>query len=342
MILRKQFLEILIIEVKEEEGREGSAGVRSKTVLFIYTLSQSCHVLFPCSNPFRVNWECVKGHNREFSARCRKCNECRNYRVRAVIARALWKFDRIEVKPKPVFLWTYGTNYEVQDIKKFRRAWRLFSQRMAMARIRLGKDYDPLFYVIEAGTTGRKLHIHQVQGSFVNHKYVRKIWGELTGIEKPNVNFECPKRCNRCNNWTGNKEGKKWVNKYKDRYCKGCGYYIGRKSNFEYLEPKSAFYYCMKYISKAKKNYYYQGRLLKIKLESAGQKIFCDIDLLKTGQCQEGIMKKRISGINRDELQFENSVQVNKVFYEESLAVDLYGKVKLFDYGAKFFNNVII
>ncbi len=286
-------------------------------------------------NDFRIEWLCALGHERRFNIRCRKCANCKSWRVRRIIAICNQKFEVLlndggnfntrdqvglfqDIPDKHVFLWTFGTSLDYEGLGEIKKYWRLFSQRLSMRRLRGSIDYDALFYVIESGSVGRRLHIHAVVYGFVDQKILREIWAEVTGIQEPNVGFSCPKRCNRCGDW----RGRDWVNDYGVSYCLGCGYFIRSRDRFEYLDARSAFNYLAKYMSKDIKNYYYLGRFLKLKIARL-EKLVCNIDLVKEGNCEAGIVTKTYHEDRPTGEHLYSTHVINKVSHSEQID-DLY------------------
>lgn len=172
------------------------------------------------------------------SARCKKCYNCKMNRSSKIVARSMSKFKQLKVKS--VFLWTFGTSLDdtPSNILKIKSYWRKFTQRFAMKKLRKGISYFPLFKVIEAGTKGRKLHIHAIFAKFFEHSpeflksegickkscvHALCTWRQITG-ENSNVQYQ------------GNR----------------------------YSKPVTAFFYCVKYAVKENSSYSYLGEMLKV------------------------------------------------------------------------------
>lgn len=105
---------------------------------------------------------------------------------------------------KSVSMWTLGTNIKYlyasdaygepfDNTYRIMSFWQKFNTRMKVYSKRSGSfRWNPLFYVIEAGSEGNYLHIHLLVDCFLPHDYIRKQWSSVTGIPNPNVNFLTP------------------------------------------------------------------------------------------------------------------------------------------------------
>ncbi len=155
-----------------------------------------------CSNAIgHITLECNSGHKYETKMRCRKCEECLNFRKRKWIAKLIkrWEYNGGDVKL--VYLWTFGTALSRTDdnIRKIKEDWTLFRKRINSHERRgttglLGSKWKPLVYVIESGTKGNKLHVHCVSWGFLPHEFARTVWDDVTGQKDRNVGYSAPKQ----------------------------------------------------------------------------------------------------------------------------------------------------
>lgn len=202
------------------------------------------------------------------------CTPCLLWQKQVWVAKTLERFDKNCPNTNEVIMWTLGTNldWSSENIKRLKRAFELFRKRLwkldwewknpkqyidgegnLVFRYPPPNKYvvwKPLLYVIEEGSTGKKLHYHFIIDGVVSHAFGKQLWRELIGIPNANVAYSRPKRCTDC--------GKVRHNKYK--YCRVC-----KSSKYERLKPHLAFSYLTKYLSKAR-NSYPMGEMLK-KLE---------------------------------------------------------------------------
>lgn len=255
-----------------------------------------------CSYYKSIKFVCMRGHEGIYPVRCRKCSNCKVWRLLRVVWICRSKFELLDPKPVRVFLWTFGTNLEHTglNLDKLKKFWRLFSQRLAMRRIRDQITYDPFFYVLELGSSGKRLHVHAIVGDHVEHGLLRDLWSDVTGIENPNVNFSCPKICRSCGGQSG----------YMAKLCLQCGKSILREGSFYFYEPSTAFNYLLKYLSKGIRNYYYLGRFLKTVIPPVPKRTVCDVKMVDATVCSDGIVYKDFSDVEND---FNVRSIINKV-----------------------------
>lgn len=156
-----------------------------------------------------MTYICATGHRIFVPYKCSAknpniCEDCKESRSRLIISKLFRKleFSHFDEKSK-IYMWTLGTNIDYTfeynwDSEKYQdnlgeiiRPWQLFNTRMKVLRKRIPKlvDYRPIFYVVEAGSTGNKLHIHFLMYGYLEYRLVKNIWSRITGIPKPNVNY---------------------------------------------------------------------------------------------------------------------------------------------------------
>ncbi len=172
------------------------------------------------------------------SSRCKLCYNCKLNRSSKIVARSMSKFKQLKIKS--VFLWTFGTSLEDsrENILLIKSYWRKFTQRFAMKKLRKGISYYPLFKVVEAGSKGRKLHIHAIFAKYFEHS---PEFLKSEGI--------CKKSCvHALCTWRQITSEKSNVQYQGNRYSK----------------PISAFFYCVKYAVKENSSYSYLGEMLKV------------------------------------------------------------------------------
>ncbi len=177
-----------------------------------------------CTEKSAFTWKYIDGFGywRGVTSRCKDCYNCRLHISGKVTAKSMSKFKKL--KRDRVYLWTFGTSLIVGNMDKLAVFWRKFTQRYAMKRKRTGVKYDPLFRVFEAGSKGRRLHVHAIFGDYFDHAEALKVWRSITG-EKSNVQYV---------------------------------------SKPMYANPVNAFFYCAKYAVKGGSKYSYMGAMLKV------------------------------------------------------------------------------
>lgn len=128
------------------------------------------------------------------------CDYCKSSRARQFLSKF---FERVEISGTSLtesVMWTLGTSIEyvreydwdsgrwVDNINEVTSLWQRFNSRMKMEARRNGVAWDPLVYVVEAGSQGNRLHIHLLVMTRISHGMVLRHWRDLTG-ESSNVNF---------------------------------------------------------------------------------------------------------------------------------------------------------
>lgn len=128
------------------------------------------------------------------------CDFCKTSRARQFLAKFFERVELSGVSLDETIMWTLGTSIEyyrdydwdsgrwVDNISEITCLWQKFNSRMKMEARRNGVSWDPLVYVVEAGSEGNRLHVHLLVRSKINHQVVLQHWRDLTG-EKSNVNF---------------------------------------------------------------------------------------------------------------------------------------------------------
>lgn len=208
---------------------------------------------------------CSSEHERLGILRCHKCLECENYRkwkITSLLDHKLTKFiSRKGRSAKYIQLWTFGTDLDdsMENRVVISILWHHFRRCYSKWLKSLGKSTNFLFYVIEAGSTGGKLHIHTVGYGFSPHEKLRTMWKLVSGIAEPNVNYS----------------------RSRDR---------GSTSKVAK--------YLSKYLSKesGRRNYYFLGDLLKIKIVIP--KSICNVNLVKHGECKQYVYKYIIHNLD--------------------------------------------
>lgn len=212
---------------------------------------------FQCTDPVFIGVLCSNNHNSSFPSRCRKCKNCVVQYRRVLYAKFYYKLDKYFEKfgRKPsMFFWTLGTDLEdtIEGRLQLKEYWKLFRHRMKNFTNNYGwytKKYDnlseylidlvrgntgkvkvlftwkALFYVVEAGSLGGRLHFHILVDTYADHSVVIHHWRDITGT-LANVNFT-EKR--------------------------------------DYMTNEKALNYMLKYITKQRGRYYWLGEFHKIK-----------------------------------------------------------------------------
>jgi len=220
----------------------------------------------PCLNPPGwVGGNCINLHLIRFSARCRKCKNCKKHRGRVFVAKALDRRDRLPEIPDKVWLWQFTTPWLITDynLRRLREAWRQFTKKVSDLRrrgVRIcgcgdnrscmheKEQYDVkwLVYAIESGTKGDKLHIHVLITSYVPVHVMRHLWNQATGIPNSYVSY-VPNRCR-----SHRTEG--YIDYKGIKQCDECT---------PHTTGKNAIMYVGKYISEGHR-YYWLGEMLKV------------------------------------------------------------------------------
>ena len=193
---------------------------------------------------------CADGHVSTRFFRCKQCEGCEIWRIRSIRAQVFNRIAQNKLKKQEGLLWTFGTNlkYTSDNYKVFRRYWTKLVDWIRHTY----PSFVLYFRVFEAGTKGKRLHVHFVSNIWSTREdfvRIRQKWSEITSIPKPNVNFRRVKRCSKC---------KKLVDYYKIKnHCDG-----NRK--FEKVGIRSALMYLTKYLTEEYKaamgmrhNYYW-------------------------------------------------------------------------------------
>ena len=105
----------------------------------------------------------------------------------------MYKHDEFKIRYNRYphyFFWTLGTSLDdtKENKKKLSEIWKSFRKKINIDSKRKGYSFNPLFYVIESGTTGNKLHYHILIDGFTPFSKVIKHWRSSTN-EKSNVNY---------------------------------------------------------------------------------------------------------------------------------------------------------
>lgn len=101
-----------------------------------------------------------------------------------------------------ISMWTFGTNvdYEyyydyitekwIDNLSDIIIPWQKFSTRAKVYLKRSGATYTwtPLFYVVESGSSGGKLHIHALVFGFFSHTWALEQWRDIIGYNA-NVHY---------------------------------------------------------------------------------------------------------------------------------------------------------
>lgn len=218
-----------------------------------------------CTNPNGYATDvCADGHVSTRYFRCRKCDGCERWRVKRIRGQVLSRIAQNGLKQEEGLMWTFGTSliYNKKNYELFRKYWKRLSDWLRHTY----PEYTMYFRAIEAGTKGKRLHVHVVTNIWSTYKdfsRIRAKWGEIVGQKNQNTNFKRVKRCKQC---------KKIVDYYKVK--RHCGH-----QRFEKVGIKTAILYLTKYLTKEYKealgmrhNYYWGKPLLyKWKTESVEQ-----------------------------------------------------------------------
>ncbi len=115
----------------------------------------------------------------------RMCDNCSIQRRMVILARLHSVYRENRKFIKGIVLWTIGTKLKntVDGRKTLSEFWKYFRSRMNKKA-----EWEPLFRVVEAGSKGKRLHIHFLNNGFLSHKIVLQAWREVTR-ENSNVNF---------------------------------------------------------------------------------------------------------------------------------------------------------
>lgn len=139
--------------------------------------------------------KCERGSWTKFPVRCRLyevCDPCRRWRVRKIVAKALSRYENLQTKPKTVTMWTFGTSVEDTPIgrKEVSLIWKTFTHRLRtnLARRGIKGGTGINMWTLEAGTKGKRLHIHAIVFGFRPHALYLDAWRSITG-EASNVNY---------------------------------------------------------------------------------------------------------------------------------------------------------
>jgi hypothetical protein len=215
-----------------------------------------------CYMPYRINasnfikpdayfYGCSEDGIRILPKRCGKCRNCRYFKRRRFIARSLRKFEIYNNQSSqmaPIQLWTLGTSLsDTRDnYVTLKRYWRLFTQRINTYKKRGLISYSPIVRVFEAGTIGKRLHVHFINVGTIKHSC--EYWDSDSTGKYLNEEFKCTTQCVTCI-WRSITQEKSNVN------------FRSKRSE----SPMSAFSYCAKYIAKGNR-YSYLGnfRLIKV------------------------------------------------------------------------------
>ncbi len=206
-----------------------------------------------CTRPTgRYTAYCETDHNRLGFLRCHECEGCEQYRKVRIVRKISGKLINFLGTKRRVVnkltLWTLGTSLDDDKFNRitikaymdeFRKVWRKYC-------ISRNRKTTWLFYVIEAGSRGNKLHIHMINYGFVHQKEVLAIWRGITG-ELSNINFSKRRRSGSVQK----------ISNYMSKY-------LGKEGN-------------------SRRNYYYLGDLVRI--EVLEPKSICGVKLLKGGRC---------------------------------------------------------
>ncbi len=202
---------------------------------------------------------CAVSHAEERALRCHSCGNCERWRQLRIIMNLKEKLIRYIEMPgeqrfaKYLRLWTLGTNWEDTEINRmkikvcyvqWRKLWYKWCKRKK-------HRYQLLFYVIESGSSGNRLHIHFIAYGYQNWEKMISLWSSVTEIKNPNCHFSSERK-------TGN------VSKVAFYMAK----YLGKESG--------------------RRNYYYLGELIG-KLPTVRN--VCNSKLLGGSKCPEYIYR---------------------------------------------------
>ncbi len=121
-------------------------------------------------------------------ARCpkaAKCDLCQSMWVKGLITsfhtRKLRSGDIVE----QAILWSLGSSKRDTGAERaaLGHSWELFRTWMNEY-----SDWKPIFRVVEVGARGKRLHIHFIATSYIDHEVVLEAWRSAVG-ESANVNF---------------------------------------------------------------------------------------------------------------------------------------------------------
>ncbi len=140
------------------------------------------------------------------------CVECLVKRAKRFIFNFLYRYQRSTLGFIPwegnFYMWTLGTNllndyyfdwdqdrYETPSITAMTRMWTLFHAKAKKFLSQSG--YHPIVKVLEAGTTGDRLHWHFINYGKIPHAKVLKTWRSVTEhffkeLSNVNVNGKDP------------------------------------------------------------------------------------------------------------------------------------------------------
>jgi DNA-directed RNA polymerase subunit N (RpoN/RPB10) len=136
---------------------------------------------------------CSSGHLNIIPIRCHSCENCEKHKIRVYRAQVATRFRNANFsKNFKVHLWTLGTDllYTEDNYLKLKTWFTLWRKRI---RKKI-PEFPILIRVYEAGSNGNRLHVHFITSAFLDHKYARQVWSDVTGIKNPNVNYSSPKR----------------------------------------------------------------------------------------------------------------------------------------------------
>ena len=204
-----------------------------------------------CLHPVGFSTDvCADGHVSTRFFRCKRCDGCEIWRIRSIRAQVFNRIAQNDLKKQEGLLWTFGTNlkYTTANYKVFRKYWTKLVDWIRHTY----PSFVLYFRVFEAGTTGKRLHVHFVSNIWSKREdfmRIREKWSQITAIPKPNVNFRRVKRCSKCN---------RIVDFYKTKtHC-------GGNRNFKKVGIRSALMYLTKYLTEEYKaamgmrhNYYW-------------------------------------------------------------------------------------
>lgn len=120
--------------------------------------------------------------------RWRGCPLCEARWIRALYGKFFGRVEQSGVALDRAIMWTLGTSLKdsPENRRILARYWTRFRKHMNKYQ-----QWDPVFRVVEAGSKGKRLHIHLVLVSQTTHAIVLKQWRKITG-ERSNVNFTAP------------------------------------------------------------------------------------------------------------------------------------------------------
>lgn len=171
---------------------------------------------------FGITMKCTSGHDYFVPYACSPkipnvCGYCLKKRSGVILSKLYDKLsmggylneDR-RISTDKISMWTFGTDLEFSpefdwnqqkwignDISQIIDYWQRFNTRMKIYIERRGLlfGWKPMFYVVEAGSKGNRLHIHLLHNGYLDFQFVRQQWGEVTGLWK----MENGKRVYTCN-----------------------------------------------------------------------------------------------------------------------------------------------